>query len=197
MLKTEREKLVARESQYLSIGITENGRPHGAIHVPWESTAHAFNMRIPDVYIAPEDLRDDALMEELGSFRVIGCYIWASLEDYGFLSRFPELMDLSIFEGDRIEDLSFLTALDECRMLFLGKARLKDLNVLLDARERRGGLFGCFQCVALYDCAVEEAPDPEQEYGCFSEFLIWGSGDAEDERRWRSVRAGTLRYYGP
>ena len=87
MLESERNKLNNRESEYLSIGITQGGVPRVTIGVPWEATAHAFNMRTPNVYLSPEDLQDEEVMVLIESYKVIGCYIWAPLTDYGFLAR--------------------------------------------------------------------------------------------------------------
>lgn len=61
MIKSERDKLNNRDSEYLSIGITSDGAPRGSIGVSWEKTAHAFNMRTPNVYLSPEDLRDEEM----------------------------------------------------------------------------------------------------------------------------------------
>ena len=194
MLITEREKLLQRTSEYLSIGITEDGSPRSVVGVPWEMTATAFNMRIPDIYLSPEDLTDDTLMAEISGYRVIGCYIYAPLLDYSFLSRFTELQDLSISRGDSIRDLSFLEGLSECRMLFLQNAKLENLDVLLDEKSHcKSSVFGCYKCVALHGCEVKDISRLERERFFFTEFLVWGT--ASDRERWKVVSAGKARYF--
>ena len=156
MLKSEREKLDRSESEFLSIGITENGERHGAIGIPWESTAHAFNMRLPQVYISPDDINDRALMERLTSYKVIGLYIWAHLPDYSFISGFKLLQDVSIKNGDAIEGLDFLSDLTECRMLYLQNARLKDLEVIASLKRNAGAAMGRVRCLCLDNCRVSD-----------------------------------------
>lgn len=99
MIKAQYDKLKSRSSEYLSIGITSGGEPRNTIGVPWEGTAHAFNMRTPDVYLSPEDLQDEEIMQLLESYKVIGCYIWVALEDYNLLARFKDLQDINIKLG--------------------------------------------------------------------------------------------------
>lgn len=90
-----------------------------AMGIPWESTGQAYNMCTPNVYIAPEDLQDEKIMKTVTSYKVLGCYIFAPLEDYNFLSKFEKLQDLYIANGENIRDLSFMENLTKCRMLFL------------------------------------------------------------------------------
>ena len=59
MIESENKKLLERNNEYLSIGITEGGQARDITHVPWERTAHAFNMKVPGVYLSPEDLSDE------------------------------------------------------------------------------------------------------------------------------------------
>lgn len=195
MLQSEREKLENKAGEYLSIGITEGGIPRGSIGVPWVATTQAYNMRLPDVYLAPEDLQDEALMARIGQHRVIGCYIWAPLEDYSFLSRWKDLEDLNIKNGDAIRDLDFLAELTECRMLFLQNAKLKDLGMILEVKKRSKAMFGCLRCIGLDNCVVEDLSDFERENLRFSEFLVWNPQSRNERDRWSVVSAHTRRYY--
>jgi len=122
MLSTEREKLFSYEEKFISIGITRSGNPLGAISVPWESTANAFGMRLPNVYITPDDLADEEIMQAIRSKEVVGCYVFTALTDYSFLSTFTELTDLNIYNGKAIKKLDFLLPLKKCRYFFLGDA---------------------------------------------------------------------------
>lgn len=195
MQTQQKEKLLSMRGGYLSIGITRDGAPAGCIPVPWEKTAHAYAMKLPDVYLTPGDVSDDSIMDILRESHVVGCYIWTPLEDYRFLSCFTELRDVSIREGDGIRDLEFLRPLTECRLLFLQNAKLQNLDVILEATQKKGGLWRPFSCVALYDCTVEDTSRFAAEEHGFSEFLIWQRGGARGQSDYSAIRANTKRYY--
>lgn len=195
MLTSEIEKLSNRAGTYASIGITEKGEPIRTIGVPWETTAHAFNMRLPDVYIAPEDLKDEEIMKKISSCKVIGCYIWQPLADYGFLASFPDLQDINIKNGDSLRNLDFLSELHECRMLYLQNAKLSDLNVLVNVKKYSKAMFGCLGCVGLDNCSVGDLSVFETENVQFSEFLIWMPEGSNQRNRWDVISARIKRYY--
>lgn len=195
MFESEREKLLNRTSEYLSIGITEGGVPRNTIGVPWEATAHAFNMRTPKVYISPEDLHNEEIMSLVASYKVTGCYIWAPLDDYSFLARFKDIEDINIKNGNAIHDLSFLAELYECRMLFLQNAKLKNLDVILEVKKQSKSVFCCLRCIGLDNCEVEDLSAFENEKLHFSEFLIWKTEGSNERDRWNVVSAGKRRYY--
>lgn len=195
MIESERNKLENRESEYLSIGITQGGVPRTTIGIPWEATVHAFNMRTPNVYLSPEDIQDEEIMGQLESYKVIGCYIWAPLSDYSFLARFKDLQDINIKNGDAISNLSFLAELYECRMLYLQSAKLKNLDVIVEVKKNSTAMFGCLRCIGLDNCVVEDLSVFETEKVHFSEFLIWMPEGSNERSRWNVVSAGTRRYY--
>lgn len=195
MLESERNKLNNRESEYLSIGITQGGVPRVTIGVPWEATAHAFNMRTPNVYLSPEDLQDEEVMVLIESYKVIGCYIWAPLTDYGFLARFKDLQDINIKNGDAICNLGFLSELYDCRMLYMQNAKLKNLNMIVEVKKNSTAMFGCLRCIGLDNCNIEDLSVFETEKVHFSEFLIWKPEGTNERDRWNRVSAGTKRYY--
>ena len=72
MLEEQRERLKNRDSEYLSIGITEGGLPRSAIGVPWNFTSNAYNMMTPNVYMEKEDLNDAEIMAEIMKYKIIG-----------------------------------------------------------------------------------------------------------------------------
>ncbi|MBR5800440.1 MAG: hypothetical protein IKY23_10320 [Lachnospiraceae bacterium] len=182
-----------KERQYINIGITPDGVAKKAIPIPWEVTAHSYNMCIPNVYFAPEDLEDDEIMDKLMSLKVLGCYIWAPLKDYSFISNFEDLRDLSIMQGENIRNLDFLNSHKECRMLLLENVKVDNLDILLDLN--RGDLFTGLNCVALVNCEVADLSGFEQEH-FFMEFLIWESAcNGYSKNRWKNVRAAKKRYY--
>ena len=117
-----------RDSEYISIGITENGQRLSAFNIPWEQTAHAFNMKIPDVFLSPEDLKDEKLMEQIRSFHVVGCYVLTPIDDYSFIAGLPELFDIYLANATKLGDLSFLSGLGEWSMLHISGAHLQDLT---------------------------------------------------------------------
>ncbi len=190
MIESEKKKLLERNNEYLSIGITEGGEARDVTSVPWERTAHAFNMKIPNVYLSPEDLRDEEILKTLHGYRVIGCYIHAPLENYDFLKTFPEIRDLYIERAESLTDISFISTLCDCDMLFLEGARLKNLDALVEAKKAKHGIFGSLRCLGLFGCKIEDVSSLFTV--SFSEFLVWSKGEAE---RYKGVPAGTNRYY--
>ena len=195
MIESERNKLINRDSEYLSIGITPGGALRRSVGVPWLGTAHAFNMKIPDVYLSPDDLQDEALMELLQTYKVIGCYIWAPLKDYSFLAHFKYLRDINIKNGDAITNLDFLSEIYECRMLYLQNATLENLNIIVDVKKKSTAMFGGLRCVGLDNCVVKDLSVFETEKVLFSEFLVWMPEGSNESSRWDIVPAGTFKYF--
>ena len=195
MIASQKELLQNKTGEYLSIGITEGGKPRTSIGVPWESTAHAFNMRTPNVYLAPEDLLDEQIMALVCSHKVIGCYIWVALENYDFLTRFRDLQDLNIKNGDAIRNLDFLEALGDCGMLYLQNAKLPNLNTIVEMKKQSKSSFRVLRCVGLDNCTVEDLSAFETTDIHFSEFLIWNPQSRNERDRWEAVSASTKRYY--
>ena len=184
MLASQREKLLQYEGKYLKFGITEGGIPRTSIPVPWEGTAHAFNMRTPDVYLAPEDLQDAELLAQLQEFRILGCYIFAPLESYSFLEGFTTLQDLYIRGGAAIRDLSFLKELKDLSMFYLEDAALQDLEHLFTG----DGFYG--YCLGLCNCRVAELTPLHHR---LSELLILQPEGTGERERWRAL--SPLKYY--
>lgn len=195
MILETKEKLLNRKSEYLSIGITPEGTPRAMIEIPWEGTAHAFNMRGPNVYLPPEELKDEEVLSLLETYRVIGCYIFTALDDYSFLARFKDLQDIRIENGDNVRDLDFLSGLYECRMLCLENAKLENLNTIVELKKNSKLPFGCLRCVALFNCEVADLSAFASEKLQFSEFLVWRPEGSNEEDRWSGISAGTFRYY--
>ena len=135
MQEYEREQLNNRGSEYISIGVTENGQRISAFNIPWEQTAHAFNMKIPDVFLAPEDLKDEKLMNQIRSFHVVGCYVLTPIDDYSFIAGLPELFDIYLANATKLKNLSFLSGLGEWSMLHISGAHLQDLNAIAESAQ--------------------------------------------------------------
>lgn len=175
MLDEERAELENRQSKYISIGISEGGNDRvGAIPAPWEMTAHAYNMKIPDVFISSEDLYDDDLMEKPRTFHVVGCYIFTQLDDYSFIADFLDMRDIYIIDGVNVKDLSFLSNLKDWRMLHLERAHLKDLKPILQSSllERLWAGF----CLSFAGCTVDDI-SALCEVKQISELIIIGEDD--------------------
>lgn len=192
MLNTERAKLT--ELSYISLGISEGGIPHGTTPIPWESTAHAFNMKLPNVYVSPEDIEDGALMEEIFKKEVIGCYIYTPLADYSFLEKLSHIRDLNIYKASSLKNIDFLRALTECSMLTLEGARLENLNAIIDVKKHHRSIFGIYNCVALIDCTVSDLSSFVGSGVSFSEFLVFMPKGAGERERW-SVISASKRIY--
>ena len=98
---TEAEKKILRSYPHktISLGVTEDGHRRRSIHVPWQLSCNAYNMRTPDLWLSPAELSDVELWAELERLKVVGMYIFCPLADYGFLSRLAGLQDLAIFQG--------------------------------------------------------------------------------------------------
>lgn len=193
MLDEERTELENWKSEYVSIGISEDGDSRvGAIPVPWEMTAHAYNMKIPDIFIAPEDLKDNDLMDKIKSFHVVGCYVFTQLDDYSFIAEFSDMRDVYIIDGVNVKDLSFLSNLKDWRMLYIERAHLKDLKPILQSSllERLWAGF----CLSFAGCTVDDV-SALYEVKQISELIIIGEDDDAERVKWRKVPAHTHRYY--
>lgn len=185
------ERLISMDRGYLSIGITQDGVPRGSIPVPWESTANAFNMRTPSIYIAPEDLEDPQLMELLESFRVRGMYIFVPLKDYSFISRFPGLWDIYIRHAEAMKDVRFMEPLEEWHMLMLEGPYLPDLNPLFGRHKERIPR----HCLALINCIVGDIRSLHQEKRYLAELVIGMPKGSDQRQRWQNIRTGKFTYY--
>ena len=118
MRDSEREKLFDPKREYLNLGISEGGVFYNRTQVVWESTAAAYNMKCPDVYIAPEDIFDEEIMARIFSLTVRGLYIYTAIDDYSFIGRLTELWDIHIREAYKMPSLDFLKDLHDVSMLF-------------------------------------------------------------------------------
>ena len=193
MLDEQRNELENRQSKYISIGISEGGTYCvGGIPVPWETTANAFNMKIPDVFIAPEDLGDRALMEKITSFTVLGCYIFTRLDDYGFIAGFTKVRDIYILDGVNVRDLSFLSSLKDWHLLHIKSAHLKDLSPVYEASLLARWVPGI--CLSFTDCTVDDI-SALYSVELIDELIIAGKDDDNERERWRTVPALTYMYY--
>lgn len=110
-------------------------------------------MKLPKVYISKDNLNDEELMVKICEFKVHGCYIFCPLENYDFLSQFTDMADLNIYQAYNLKDLSFLKSFKECRMLFVSKAHLKDINEVVGSEPY---FMAQPRCLALYDCVVDD-----------------------------------------
>lgn len=192
MLEYERERLNNRDSEYISIGITENGQRLSAFNIPWEQTAYAFNMKLPDIFLAPEDLNDEKLMEQIRGFHVVGCYVMTPIDDYGFIAGFPELFDIYLANAATLKDLSFLSGLGEWSMLHISGAHLRDLNAIAESAKIQR--FFPAYCFSFAGCKIEDI-SALNSVPLISELIIVGEDDETERRRWRTINADTFRYY--
>ena len=186
MLAEQKEKLMNKTGEFLCLGITADGRPVGIINVPWKSTANAYNMRLPDVYITPEDLHNEEIMSRIKEFFVSGCYIWVPLEDYGFLSEFKDIMDISIKDGSGVKNLSYLEGLTECTMLYLRDAHLENLEELVKAK-KSSAKPRTLSNICLDGCVVDDLSHFEGEKLFFNELTVFMPERSNEKDRWTAV----------
>ena len=192
MTETERNKLFDENCpEYIGIGITFDGGRVGSIGVPWEHTTTAFNMKTPDVYLCPSDVFDEDIMAELKKHKVVGCYIFTSLEDYGFLSQLKDLRDVFICYGENLRDLSFLSELNDCFMIYIEDAHLKNLDFILEQKKYK--FIRMRWCIALYNCIVEDNSAVKDDNAFISELLVWNKKKDVDFDTWKGSRANTTR----
>ena len=192
MLDTQREKLRSYPNKYLSIGITADGSPRSSGWIPWDSTANAFNMRTPKVFLTPGDLTDEALWTELSRFRINGCYIYCPLTDYSFLERLPGLQDITIHKGGALRDLRFLRKMEDWFQLHVEDALLENLEDLFPDGPRKGIHS---YCVCLSGCTVKDLSALTQPGIRLSELVILGPQGSNDRERWKAVRCGKYTYH--
>ncbi len=184
----------ADENAYISIGVSADGEPVRQGFVPWERTVSAFNMKPPKLTVSASDLGDDDIMSALGKCRVAGCYIFAPLSDYSFISRFGEIRDLFILHGENVRDLSFVRNLRELFMFYLEDAVLPDLGPLVDVCNAGKSLPG--KCFGFRGCRVADTSALAKIDFVLSELLIWPA-EGDSIERWRtSVKPGVFRFYG-
>ena len=197
MLESERKKLFDPKIEYVNIGISEGGVAYGMIPVMWDSTAAAYNMKSPNVFISPEDLCDGEVMARIRSLNVRGLYIYTPLDDYGFIADFSDLYDIHIECAENMKNLDFLSEMHDCAMLFLHNANLSDIDVLWEVKKANKGIVRAFRYVGLYDCNVDKTPDFSDCRCYFTEFLVWSKPEnaERDREKWSSLNALTKKYY--
>lgn len=190
MLKTEWEKLSGKENCYIGIGITESGETVSSFPVPWEMTSSAMNMKLPDIFISKEDICDSQIMSRIRKNKVVGCYIFVPLLSYDFLSSFSELMDLSIFYGENIENLDFISNLQNLKMLYIEDAKVKNIDILIEMRCRDKDIFKrAVNCVGLYNCEIGDISAFNGDYPKFTEFNVWNPQNRNERTKWKCVKA--------
>lgn len=190
MTEADRQFLREYSKHYISIGVTADGKSKRSVWVPWERTGNAMNMRTPDLYISPEELRDEELWAELQRFHIVGCYIFCPMEDYSFLSRLHELEDLNIYKGGALRDLGFLRHMPDWFQLHVEDAVLEDLTDLFPDGPRKGIRS---YCVCLSGCQVADISALEGVY--LSELVILMPQGSNDRDRWKDIRCGKYTYH--
>ena len=195
MKKEQYDKLMeaAAENAYMSIAINADGAPVRGGFVPWERTASAFNMNVPIVTLAADDLLDDRIMDALRRCDLAGCYIFTALSDHSFIADFTGLRDLFICHGKQIQDLSFVRHLSELFMFYLEDASLPDLKPLIDVCNEGESLPG--KCFGFRNCNVADASSLSEVNFILSELLVWPV-DGDTRERWKpSRKPGIFKFY--
>ena len=137
------------------------------------------NMKLPDVFLAPEDIREPEIFEMLKQIQVRSVFIFVPLDEYTFLADFPALCQLYIFFGKNLKDLSFLEGRDSLYQLYIEDADLEDIRAL--GRLKNPGLQGL--CFGLYNASVKDL-SPLLEYdGHYSEIQFCKMRHVTDEMK--------------
>ncbi len=188
MLENQRQKLYAMDNKtYLSIGISDDGTTYGQYPVPWVSTANAYNMKLPDIYISKDDIYDKKIMDKIKEFKVNGCYIFCPLDDYVFLNSFHDIFDLNIYFAYNLTDLSFLTNFTYCRLLFISNAHLKNVNEVFEKNKANP------KCLALYNCVIDDISYLKETNYFFSELVVSNPKSRDERARWAGIK--NLKYF--
>lgn len=193
MLESQKQKLENYNSEYLNIGITQDGSPRNVIQVPWHYTASAFNMKTPHIYLCAEDMKDPQIIELLQKYHVLGCYIFDPLEDYSFIGNFKELWDVHIENGHNITNLSFMEELEDWFMFYLENACLENLDSLFPRNHKKDQFHS--YCVGFVDCKVDDLRAlAECDLHLFEQLVVYPKG-ANQKERWNCVQSHRYTYY--
>ncbi len=190
MLDEQRKLLEDPDLPYISLGITDGGIPRKAISIPWDFTSNAYNMKCPNIYIAPEDLSDPELMEPIISQQPIGLYSFVPLIDYSFLNHFHELQVIFIREGAALSDLNFLLQCPDWYQLLVEDAHIPSLDPLFPDGKKKVRSY----CLSFIDCQIGDNSSLMQEGIYLSELHILQNLGTNEKARWQSVRCGKFRY---
>ena len=194
MRKEEKEKLTNHSNEYISVGITDDGIAYNAFAIPWDSASNAYNMRLPDVFIEPDDLKDEEIMSLIHSKKVIGCYCWSALEDFDFLSTFPDAEDVNIFKGENLRNIDFVKSLKELHMLFIKDAKLDNMDAILEI-PKSDRQFIHMKNIGLYNCEVEDVSAFSKKEHKFYEFIVWNKKESRERNKWNVVSALKRKIY--
>ena len=185
MTESERQYLRSYPKETISLGITADGKRKRSVWVPWAMDGNAYNMRTPDIYLSPEELLDDDLWTELARLKVVGCYIFTPLTDYGFLARLTHLQDLHICKGFFLPDLNFLRNCPDWLQLHIEDAVLDDLAPLVPGQSGR--------CICLSGCTVRDISALENLR--LSELVVLMPQGSHDRDRWKAIPCGRYTYH--
>ena len=186
------EKFEKIKGKNLCLGITSDGEACHAISVPWDRTVTAMNMKLPNIYLKPEDLQDPEVLNRIGEYHVYSCYSFTPMKDYSFLEDWPDLYDLSLVGTGEAMDLSFLRQLKKWAMLDISHMNLECLDDVFP----KDRVFEWGACFSVYKCQIKNIDAVCRENLRFNELIIYDSvQNPEEKKRWRKARANTYRYY--
>ncbi len=173
------EKLKACDPEYCFLGITADGEKCRTIPAPWDSTVACMNMKLPDVFLSPEEIRDPKILQMLEQIKVRSVFIFVPLDEYTFLAGFHALCQLYIFFGKNLKDLSFLEGKDSLYQLYIEDADLEDISAL--GRLKKAGLQG--MCFGLYNASVRDLSPLSHYDGHYSEIQMCKMRRVTDEMK--------------
>ena len=124
----------------------EHDRPY---LLPWGTSQPDFNFKVPERCILPgniSEIKRPSYVETL----VIDC----PLDDYGFIRCMKNLQQLYIYDGDTLDNISFLEGLTKLRQLCILNSHISSLDSLkklILAKDK------------LYKAGIEECPGEFEE----------------------------------
>lgn len=184
MTEKERKKYDSLKSEFLNIGITNDGKSIDVIGIPWKKTSNAFKMHTPDIYFEYDDICRE--LDRLRTLEVWGCYVFDKVGDLDFIRSLKELRDIYISDASDLTDLDFLRDNDNWHMLYLKNANLKNLDFLRNLKSRLQALCLCFE-----ECSVEDLSALDGLNLRVSEFIV--VGDGADRDKWEKYKF--VNYY--
>jgi hypothetical protein len=190
MIQKQFDQLMDPQLSYLSLGITADGVPVTSISVPWASTTNAYNMKIPNVYIAREDLENQKIMDRIRELSPIGVYTFVPLENYGFLEDFHDLQVVFIREGKALDNIEFLKNCPNRLQLLVEDATIPTLEPLFPKDQKRILPL----CLYFIDCNIGNIEILKQDDIYLSELHVLQNNGTNEKDRWKHLRCGKFTY---
>lgn len=128
----EREKLVMR----ILIDDKKENLTNKAYFLPWHSNVTCHNFKVPVKHIYPENL-DSIKRPSYVETLVINC----DIQDYNFIRNMKNLLQLYIYTGSNLTDLTFIEGLVKLKQLCIFGSHITSLESLKKLIEAKYTLY--------------------------------------------------------